>query len=225
MCLVYQPSNHKILSVSRKKIVCHEGAYANFDPAYTTIPKSTITEIVPAPDDDDFAEEASNPDPDLKGVHSVKVLRESRLNSSMNEPLPPPLHKKPDLSSSPENQGEDLYIPEMYLDENSLLKKINQNKSQTKAVSSTHQKISEALKNVVNKKQEHSRLPEEKSFGADVSARNVLKERRNLKELKRKAEIHIDDEVQIKTIRFGKAYAKGLLEFTHGKVVSMNRNI
>ena len=112
----------------------------------------------------------------------------------------------------------------MYLDEVSLLMKINQNKSQTKAVSSTHQKISEALKNVVNKKQEHSQLHEEKSFGADVSARNVLKGRRNLKELKPKAEIHIHDEVRIKTIRFGKAYAKGLPEFTHGKVVSMNRN-
>jgi hypothetical protein len=35
MCLVYQKENHKVLSVSRKKIVCHEGVYANFDPTHT----------------------------------------------------------------------------------------------------------------------------------------------------------------------------------------------
>jgi hypothetical protein len=128
------------------------------------------------------------------------------------------------LTPLTENQGGDLYRPEMYLDEDSLLKKINRSKSQTNAVTSTHQKISEALKSLVKKKQEQSRLSEKNSFGADVNARNVLKERRNLKELKRKAEIHIDDNVRIKTIRFGGKYAKGLPEFTHEKVVSIKRN-
>ena len=48
-----------------------------------------------------------------------------------------------------------------------------------------------------------------------------LKERRSLREKKRKAEIQIGDSVKIKTARFGKQYAKGRPEYTKGKVVAM----
>jgi hypothetical protein len=61
-------------------------------------------------------------------------------------------------------------------------------------------------------------------YGADLSTTNILKERRNLKELKRKAEIQSGDQVKIKTIRFGKQYAKGRPEYTRGKVVSIKGN-
>jgi hypothetical protein len=204
MCLVYQKENHKVLSVSRKKIVCHEGVYANFDPTHTNIPQASILEIDPRPDDPED-------EPRIEGVHSIKVLREARMNKSMN-----------DLSHQPANQGEKLYEIDSYLDEDSLLDKLNQNKAQTDLNKSTHQEIANALKNITLAKQRRGRPKDEKEvFGADVSARNILKERRNLKEKKRKAEIKVGDNVRIKTARFGKKYAKGLPEYTHGKVVGI----
>ena len=54
-----------------------------------------------------------------------------------------------------------------------------------------------------------------------MNAQNILKERRNLKELKRKCTFQVGDKVRIKTIRFGKKYAKGRPEFTQGKVVKV----
>ena len=39
--------------------------------------------------------------------------------------------------------------------------------------------------------------------------------------LKRKAELQVGDCVKIKTARFGKAYAKGLPVYTHGRVISL----
>ena len=45
MCLVYRVDDNTVLSVSRKKLVCHEGMYAYFDPTKTNIPKATITEL------------------------------------------------------------------------------------------------------------------------------------------------------------------------------------
>ena len=61
----------------------------------------------------------------------------------------------------------------------------------------------------------------DEEFGADVSAKNILKHRRDLKNLKRKAEIHAGDGVRIKTIHFGKKYARGRPDYTEGKVVSI----
>jgi hypothetical protein len=109
MCLVYQQDNHKILLVSRKKIVGHEGAYANVDPTHTNIPMAIISEIEPKPDPPDREPTviASTPeDPNIAGVHSIKVLREAQMNASMNEPLPPPPTKKVAFKPhQPENQG------------------------------------------------------------------------------------------------------------------------
>jgi hypothetical protein len=45
MCLVYDPSSHKVLSVSRKKIIYHEGMYAHFDPTTSNTPNTNLTEI------------------------------------------------------------------------------------------------------------------------------------------------------------------------------------
>ncbi len=85
MCLVYHPDSHKVLSVSRKKIVCHEGAYANFDPTLTNIPNAVIVEIVPKPDQEPTVNALKPEDSRVEGVHSIKVLREAQMNSSINE--------------------------------------------------------------------------------------------------------------------------------------------
>jgi len=226
MCLVYQPGNHKIISVSRKKIVCHEGAYANFNPTQATLPATTIREVHAAPDDPNAEEDEkdvdlpgfsihndkyqaavaiqppnSEEDKTLTGVHSIKVLRESTMNQSMNEALPSPPTLNHDPPSHPENPGEEIYIPYEYLDEDSLMEKIQQRKTQSKE-KSIHRKIVESL-----------------THGADVSARNILKERRDQRTRKRKAELQVGDSVKIKTARFGKSYAMGRPEFTYGKVL------
>jgi hypothetical protein len=226
MCLVYHPDSHKVLSVSRKKIVCHEGAYANFDPTLTNVPNAVIMEIVPKPDppDQEPTVNAAKPeDSRIEGVHSIKVLREAQMNSSINEPLPSPPKKKVkfDVSYQPENQGEKPYIPDAYMDEDSLRKEMNQFKANKDKDQSTYVKIKESLQNTIQERQKHSLAPdEEEGHGADVSARNILMKRRNLKEKKRKAEFEVGDNVKIKTIRFGKQYAKGLPEYTYGRIIT-----
>ena len=85
------------------------------------------------------------------------------------------------------------------------MEKIRQRKQQSTG-KSMHQKITEAL---------------EHTYGGDISAKNILKERRNQKTRKRKAELQVGDSVKIKTARFGKSYAKGRPEYTHGKVLSL----
>jgi hypothetical protein len=89
--LVYQPQAHKVLSVSRKKIVCHEGMYANFDPTKATTPTATITEINPETKLHHLRLQVQNENEDareLTGVHSIKVLRDSQQqNNSMMSPL------------------------------------------------------------------------------------------------------------------------------------------
>ncbi len=78
----------------------------------------------------------------------------------------------------------------------------------------------EALNKIRTEKLELT-VPRDEGFGADINAKNILKSRRDRKNLKRKAEIHIDDSVRIKTIHFGKKYAKGRPEYTEGKVMTI----
>jgi hypothetical protein len=89
MCLVYSPERQTVLSVSRKKITCHEGMYALFDPTTTSTPNTTIT-TVESKHDPQETPEASNVEGEVKGVHFIKVLRTSQINNDMLEPLPHP---------------------------------------------------------------------------------------------------------------------------------------
>jgi len=216
MCLVFNITTNKVISVSRKKLVCHEGMYAYFDPTQNTIPKATIMELDTISETNRLQQANANNQQQqrehehdkIQSVHSVKVLREADLHASLNDALPPP------PTSQPGNQGESsVYEPELILDEDSLLEKIAEikDKNRSKAESLYHQ-IEETLWKIRDDKQN--------AYGADISAKNILKDRRNLKELKRKAEIQVGDNVKIKTIRFGKQYAKGRPEYIRGKVVS-----
>jgi hypothetical protein len=227
MCLVLDATTETVISVSRKKIVCHEGMYAYFDPTLNKIPKATITELDTTNETLDLKQQIATADNQqseekkILSVHSVKLLREYDMNASLNEALPPPPTSQPaNPTSHPGNQGESSsFEPELILDEDSLMEKIREIKNGNKVKAETqYQQIVEALKHIREEKQEGD-APKE--YGADISTTNILKERRNLKELKRKAEIQIGDQVKIKTIRFGKQYAKGRPEYTRGKVVSM----
>jgi hypothetical protein len=116
----------------------------------------------------------------------------------MNEPLPQPPTDFLSISL-PKNQGE-YQLPEGLLDEDSVQEKIRQHN-----------------------------LDEEKKkddYAADATARSILQERRKARDAKqktrdakRKAEFQVGEKVKIKTWRFGKKYAKGLPEYTEGKVV------
>ncbi len=79
------------------------------------------------------------------------------------------------------NQGDKLYEMDSYIDEDSLLDKIKHSKAQTDMKTSTHQEIVDALQNITSAKQQQDRTTEDE-YEADLSARNVLKDRRNLQE-------------------------------------------
>jgi hypothetical protein len=135
MCLVYEPQRDKVLSVSRKKIICHEGVYANFDPTQTQSPNAVPQQIkvTADPQRDVYIDEND----EIHGVHSVKVLKDAQRNQSMNEILPSPSPAfAPDLTSQPENQGENLYIPESasYMDDDSLLEKISRSRRKQRVI-------------------------------------------------------------------------------------------
>ncbi len=68
----------------------------------------------------------------LKGVHSIKVLRESTMNEDLNESLPPPPTKTSTTTSLLENQGEDHYSPVEIMDEDSLQEKVKEFKMKAK---------------------------------------------------------------------------------------------
>ena len=225
MCLVLNATKDLVISDSRKKVVCHEGMYANFDPLLNKIPKTTITELDTTNETLKLRKEveASDTDDKIRSVHSVKVLRDSDINASLNEALPPPPTLDPDKPSShSENLGEKLVLPGLaILDEDSLMEKIKEIKSKNKLeAESMYHQIAEVLKGSRAEKLERA-VPKEYVYGADISATNILKARRNDRDLKRKAEIQIGDKVKIKTLRFGKKYAKGRPEYTRGEVVSM----
>jgi hypothetical protein len=139
----------------------------------------------------------------------------------MNEALP-----RPSESPQHENQGENLFKPDSYLGEDSMLEKIREMKRKaTEHGESQYEQIVKAIKSKVSTKEKdnpaegtsQSKMVEE--FGADGAAKNQLNERRKLREKKRKAEFQIGDKVRIKTARFGKRYAIGRPEYTEGNVV------
>jgi hypothetical protein len=183
MCLVFQ--DNQILSVSRKKLVCHEEMYTNFDPALSQVPKATISELGTKRETISLKQDIQGQphsdettDTKVKGVHSIKVLRESTLNESMNEALPLP----PQTSHSQlENQGESPSLQKI-LDADSFLEKINKFKEKTKEDAETqYLKIFEAIQNIRDKNGKLN-MPNEEEFGADISAKNILKDRRNLED-------------------------------------------
>jgi hypothetical protein len=233
MVLVFK--DNQVLSVSRKKVICHEGMYAHFDPTKAQVPEATIKELDTKRDIESIQQDPLHQPPheednttsregttsQVKGVHSVKVLRDSTINDSMNEALP----KTPlTYHSQLENQGESLQSLQMrdkLLDEDSLLEKLISLKEKAKVEADTqYQKIVKAIQNIRGKKIK-STSPADEEFGADISAKNILNGRRDLKERKRKAEIQIGNKVRIKTIHFGKKYAKDRPEYTDGKVVAI----
>jgi hypothetical protein len=55
MALILRPGDKKVLSISRRKIHCHETIYARFDPATGAKPKILIEDFVLSKNDVDTA--------------------------------------------------------------------------------------------------------------------------------------------------------------------------
>ena len=144
------------------------------------------------------------------------MLRDSRTNASMNEPLPqPPPEMNLDDSSQLENQGENLYREEHLLEEDSLLEKL-------KAIKDKAQQEGETKFNKIKASLGKIRLQKKNDeYGTDFNSIKELQQRRSSRDKKRKAEIQVGDKVRIKTSRFGKAYAKGKPQYTVGKVITI----
>jgi hypothetical protein len=152
--------------------------YAHFDPTVSSTPNVRIMEI-DTPREQNI--NVQDTEQEITSVHSIKVLRESHLQPSLNEALPNPTSQS-DESSQSENQGENL---SSILDDDSLHEKIKEIKRINKEkAESQYDKLKEALTNLRKEKQQGTDV---KEFGADVSAKNILNDRRNLMKAKRKA--------------------------------------
>jgi hypothetical protein len=108
-----------------------------------------------------------------------------------------------------------------------VLEKIKEIKEKAKAdEESQYKDITAALQMVRSEKKKGSTknfnidLSNNVECGADFNFRKKLYERRSSRDKKRKAEIQIGDEVRIKTLLFGKQYAKGRPEYMKGKVIT-----
>jgi hypothetical protein len=108
----HRPSDKKIISVSRKKVHCHEQCYAKFDPTTKTRPLVTFTDftLVESEIDDAIAEAKTMDKRALKKfkkdhgipkhVPSVKSLSDFNRNSHLNE--------DPDIATIPKYMMRDL---------------------------------------------------------------------------------------------------------------------
>ena len=97
MVLILRPSDKKVISVSRKKVHCHEECYAKFDLTTQTRPLITFKDftLVESEIDDAIAEAKTMDNNALKKfkqdhgipkhVPSVKILSDFNRNSYLNE--------------------------------------------------------------------------------------------------------------------------------------------
>ncbi len=155
--------NQKITNKDRMRVVMTSPllistSWGYFDPTKNPVPNATIQMLDTTREMEKLKQRLENiktPQHEMdgtqvQGVHSIKVLRDSNLNQSLKEDLPQP----PSNTSQPQNQGENRYEPEKFLDEDSLLEKIKEFKEQAKDnAESQYLKIVEAIKNVRDEKQ------------------------------------------------------------------------
>ena len=244
MVLILRPADHKVISVSRMKVHCHEQCYAKFDPLTQERPLINFTDfsLLEHEIDDAIAEAGEMDKAALKKfreenlipkhVQSIKSLSDFNRNSSLNKAEPYanlPDDMRVDGLPQESHQGEDTII-ENRLSIAGLLEEIKAWKAKAssgddisttmkivKALTKTEEDLCDkALKRGELKKIQHEVLGKDKNrVGKD---RDMLwTDNTRVRDLPVKS----GDKVRIKTIRFGKVYAKGLPEFTYGKVIDV----
>ena len=232
MVLILRPFDNKVLSISRKKVHCHEMMYARFDAETQTRPvidfkdfkldKEEVDEAIQQAITSDN-EPVANPDlnkvvsavPDH--VLSVKVLSDAKRNQNLNAPslsenIPPALKS---FNLPQHDPGENCEVPEpLRMNKDLLLEEIKQFKARLGERNLT-EKIIAALKevedNVTNQAPGKQSMPKKKKFtDGDVSASNISlgKRTRNpkMKNVARRSKsksIKLDVKVHVRSLKVG----------------------
>jgi hypothetical protein len=238
MALVLRPGDNKVISVSRKKIHCHEECYARFDPTTQSRPFIAFTHFSMREDECEAAMQeavfqneqelaAVRRDPAIpRHVQSIKSLSDYKRNEDLNvqEPTPRPPHAM--LEPQQDLQGENpVGISQLHNED--LLEEIR--KWKTSRVNGTHDKtttesIMKALKDV------ESKICRDNITGTKRDRRKPLFDIEKKEQWARKTTNTINlqngmlkqgDRVKTSTLRVGNAYAIGKPEFTYGKVMKV----
>ena len=169
MALVLRPGDNKVLSISRKKIHCHELVYARFDPSSGLKPQILVEDFVLSEKDIGEAldkaklstivepmQQLQRADPmhvEIPNhVLSIKCLSDYKRNTELNEApaaaIPNNLKDLYGLVSQPEDLGE--CIPEPFkLDKDLLLEDIRKLKMATQ-----HETLTDSIRRALNKLEE-----------------------------------------------------------------------
>ena len=113
MVLILRPFDNKVISVSRKKVHCHEMMYAKFDAEYQTRPRIEFKDFTLDKDEVDNAinKAAEREIPDH--VLSIKVLSDLKRNKELNvsQELPIPANLQEKFNAPQQDPGEECDIP------------------------------------------------------------------------------------------------------------------
>jgi hypothetical protein len=89
MALVLRPSDNKVLSISRKKVHCHEIMYARFDPTSDSRPKIEFSEFALSEDEVDTAiNKAKDISNYVEPIHNIEVKQQGKNDVDTIHTLP-----------------------------------------------------------------------------------------------------------------------------------------
>ena len=203
MVLILRPYDLKVLSISRKKVHCHEEMYAKFDPDTMSSPKIDFKDFKLNKDEIDAAIEKANEPEQSNNVNeaagalqapdhvlSVKVLGDHRRNKSMNTPTVTEIPIEMEAFNLPQQDpGEKLDLPEILKPNwDLLLEEIKRFKNKTENGSTLTESILKALKQSKRKmsvQEPLTRLVESsKDKSGNVDAKNISQGKRRRKSIK-----------------------------------------
>jgi hypothetical protein len=207
MVLILRPFDQKVLSISRKKVHCHEEMYAKYDPETMTRPMIDFKDFKLDKDEIDAAiEQANAPERDDEPsdhhdesreipdhVLSIKVLSDKRRNKSMNTPTITDIPLELETFNLPQqDSGENFDSPiNSKSSKNLLLEEIQRFKNKTKETTLT-ESILDVLKGLDDKMSSQKPLirlnKSSKDKSGDVDSKNIAlgKRRRMSKKSKSK---------------------------------------
>ena len=185
MALILRPSDHKVLSISRRKVHCHELIYARFDPSSGCKPEALFEDFVLSDKEigeaiekakNSIAVETKQQIPHVDPMHveipdhvlSIKCLSDYKRNAELNTPCldPVPSSMKESYNQVPQQIDLGENIPEpLKPNKDLLLEEIRKFKDNARQGS-----ITDSIRKALHKVEEELRNTE--------PGRNALKKRR-----------------------------------------------
>jgi hypothetical protein len=248
MVLILRPFDNKVISVSRKKVHCHEMMYAKFDAEHQTRPRIEFKDFTLDKDEVDTAIKKAAVCREIPDhVLSVKALSDFKRNKELNvsSTVPIPRNLQAHFNAPQHDPGEECEIPYVFkYNKDRMLEEIEKFKQKLGEENLTA-RIIKALKiiedestnqapgrNSLRKKKNRDEGVVQATLGKRIRKARVSitqsigsKSRRKSRLLKLNIAVPVleaGDRVKIKTFRFGKAYARGRPMFTYGYIVSMD---